>query len=287
METRYLESFIKVAELGSIAAAARQLDLTPTAVSLRIKALEAEVGIALIERAGRTVKPTRAGGKVLQQAGVVLQEVKKFNALASDDALPAGPLVLGATPSALKSIVPPVLRKWVDTYKNVEVLIEPASSNVLYERVMQSQLDAAILVHPWFEMPKVVGWKLLKKEQLILLTPSEVQKGDPFAIIKQHPFIRYDRRVVAGKMADDYLRLHNVHPHARVELDGLEYIAELVQAGLGVSVVPDWASGEELEPSLRRHALPQPVPTRSVGLVWLRNNPKVKLVEAFLQLAAA
>lgn len=284
MDTRYLESFIKVAELGSIAAAARLLDLTPTAVSLRIKALESEVGIALIERAGRTVKPTQAGSKVLKQAAVVLREVKNFSSLASNDELPAGPLLLGSTPSGLKSIVPPILRKWVGKYKNIEILIEPASSTVLYERVMQGQLDAAVLVHPWFEMPKTVGWKLLKKEQLILLTPSEIHEGEPFSIINRHPFIRYDRRVVGGKMADDYLRLHNVYPRASFELDGLEYIAELVKARLGVSVIPDWSRDADFEPSLRRHPLPEPVPTRSVGVMWLRAGPNAKLVEAFLEL---
>lgn len=285
MDTRFLESFVKVVELGSIAAAARLLDLTPTAVSLRLKALEAQVGTPLIERAGRTVKPTQAGSKVLKQAGLILREVKNFNSLASNNELPAGPLTLGATPSALKGMVPSVLKKWVDKYENIEILIEPASSTVLYDRVMQGQLDAAVLVHPLFEMPKVVGWKLLRKEQLILLTPSSIKKGDPFAIINPNPFIRYDRRVVAGKMADDYLRSHNIHPKARLELDGLDYIADLVKAGLGVSVLPDWATGNHLETSLARHALPEPVPTRSIGLLWLRTNPRAKLVQAFLELA--
>ena len=285
VDTRFLESFVKVVELGSIAAAARLLDLTPTAVSLRLKALEAQVGTPLIERAGRTVKPTQAGSKVLKQAGLILLEVKNFNSLASNNELPAGPLALGATPSALKGIVPSILKKWVDKYENIEILIEPASTTVLYERVMQGQLDAAVLVHPLFEMPKVVGWKLLRKEKLILLTPSAIKKGDPFAIINQNPFIRYDRRVVAGKMADDYLRSHNMHPKARLELDGLDYIADLVKAGLGVSVLPDWAIGNEPETFLIRHALPEPVPTRSIGLLWLRTNPRAKLVQAFLELA--
>ena len=287
MDTRFLESFVKVAELGSIAAAARSLDLTPTAVSLRIKALEREVGIVLIERSGRTVKPTAAGSKVLKQAAVVLHELKSFRALASDDELPAGPLILGSTPSGLKGILPPILKKWVDIYHNVEVLIEPAASTVLYDRIMQGQLDAAILVHPSFELPKSAGWKPLKEERLILLTASHVRKGDPFDIIREHPFIRYDRRVVAGKMADDYLKLHSVYPRAILELDGLEHIADLVKTRLGVSVVPDWATGHELEPSLRRHILPEPVPTRKLGIMWLRNHPKVGLVEALLKLVTS
>lgn len=286
MDTRFLESFVQVVELGSIAAAARYLDLTPTAVSLRIKALETVVGAALVERAGRTVKPTQAGGKVLEQARLILLEVKNFNSLASNTELPAGPFTLGATPSALKGMLPPILRKWVDTYRNTEMLIEPASSTVLYEKVMRGELDAAILVHPWFDIPKTVNWKVLRTERLILLTPSHIARGNPFDIIKAHPYIRYDRRVVAGKMADDYLKGHRIYPNAHLELDGIDYIADLVKSGLGVSVLPDWATGDQIESSLMRHSLPDPVPTRSLGLLWLRANVREKLAHAFLDLAS-
>ncbi len=285
MDTRFLESFVQVVELGSIAAAARSLALTPTAVSLRLKALEAEVGTALVERAGRTVQPTQAGGKVLKQARLLLQEVKNFNSLASNTELPAGPLVLGATPSALKGMLVPILQKWVERYPNIEVLIEPGSSTVLYERVMSGVLDAAILVHPLFDVPKTVNWKTLRTEPLILLTPSDMAHRDPFSVIREHPYIRYDRRVVAGKMADDYLKSHKLYPHARLELDGIDYIADLVKAGLGVSVLPDWAHGNRLDPALTRHRLPEPVPTRNLGLLWLRTNAREKLVRAFLDLA--
>src|SRR5690606_39611340 len=102
---------VQTCALPIFAAAARALDLTPTAVSLRLKALEAEVGTALVERAGRTVQPTQAGGKVLTQARLLLQEVKNFNSLASSTELPAGPLVPGATPSALKGMLLPILQR--------------------------------------------------------------------------------------------------------------------------------------------------------------------------------
>ena len=285
MDTRFLESFVQVVELGSIAAAARALDLTPTAVSLRLKALEAEVGTALVERAGRTVQPTQAGGKVLKQARLLLQEVKNFNSLASSTELPAGPLVLGATPSVLKGMLVPILQKWVKKYSNIEVLIEPGPSTVLYERVMSGALDAAILVHPLFEVPKTVNWKTLRTERLILLAPADMAGRDPFAVIREHPFIRYDRRVVAGKMADDYLKANKLYPHVRLELDGIDYIADLVKAGLGVSVLPDWAHGNLLDPALTRLRLAEPVPTRKLGLLWLRTNGREKLARAFLKLA--
>ena len=66
MDIRYLQSFVTVVDLGSLAQAARQLDLTPAAVAARIHALEEDLGSILIKRAGRTVKPTAAGINILE-----------------------------------------------------------------------------------------------------------------------------------------------------------------------------------------------------------------------------
>ncbi|RYF57150.1 MAG: LysR family transcriptional regulator, partial [Comamonadaceae bacterium] len=61
MDIRYMQSFVAVVEGGSFAEAARRLDLTSAAVAARIKALEEELGVTLVKRSGRSVKPTASG----------------------------------------------------------------------------------------------------------------------------------------------------------------------------------------------------------------------------------
>ena len=150
MDSRFLHTFIVVAERGSIAEAARHLGLTPTSVAQRLHALEADIGSRLIVRAGRTVKPTVAGLRVLDHAHRVLREVRDLRSAASDTDLPAGPLRMGATPTALTGIFPPMLKRWAARHPQIEIYIEPASTNLLYERVISGHLDAAVLVHPLF-----------------------------------------------------------------------------------------------------------------------------------------
>jgi DNA-binding transcriptional LysR family regulator len=60
MDTKFLDSFVTVVDHGSIAEAARRLNLTPGAVAQRVRALEEEIGAALLIRSGRTVRPTEA-----------------------------------------------------------------------------------------------------------------------------------------------------------------------------------------------------------------------------------
>ncbi len=272
-------------ELGSIAEAARKLDMTPATIAQRIRALEAGIGSQLIVRSGRTVKPTAAGTRILERARSVLREVRDLESAASDTDLPAGPLRLGVIPTGLTGIVPVVLKKWVKRHPHIGIYIEPATSTVLYSRVMAGDLDAAVLVHPMFELPKTCAWHGLRREALVLLTPAGMKVKDPLATISSEPFIRYDRQVVAGKMADDYLRQRGIRPQVRVELDGLEYIAKLVAEGLGVSVLPDWAVVGPADPALKRWPLPAPVPVREVGVVWQRSTVRAPLVEAFVALA--
>jgi DNA-binding transcriptional LysR family regulator len=285
MDTRFLQSFVHVVESGSIAEAARRLDLTPASVAQRLKALEASLGSRLVARSGRTVRPTAAGSRVLERARQVLDEVRDLKSAASGTDLPAGPLRLGATPTALTGIMPPILKRWVARHPDIEIYIEPAPSTLLYGQVLAGDLDVAVLVHPMFELPKGYAWRALREEPLMLLTHANLRVRDVVATVAREPFIRYDRGVVGGKLADDWLRGHGLRPHVRFELDGIDSIAKLVAEGLGVSILPDWTVTGRPDPALRRWPLPAPRPSRTVGLLWRPASVRAPLVQALVDMA--
>jgi len=285
MDTRFLQSFVAVVESGSVADAARRLGVAPTTIAQQMKALEADIGAELLMRVGRTVKPTVVGARIVEQARDLLRSVEDLRSAASDTGLPAGPLRLGATPTALMGLLPSILRRWMSAYPSTQIYIEPGTSATLLQRVMSGQLDAAILVHPPFVLHKTCAWERLREEPLIMLTPSEMKVQDVFITAAREPFILYDRNVVAGKMADDYLRRNNVRPKVRFELDGIEHIAQLVAEGFGVSILPDWPLLGPPDPRTKRWKLPAPCPSREVGLVWLRHSTRSPLAIALYELA--
>ncbi len=259
--------------------------MAPTTIAQQMKALEADIGTELLMRVGRTVKPTVVGARIVEQARDLLQNVQDLRSAASDTGLPAGPLRLGATPTALMGLLPPILRRWMSAYPATQIYIEPGTSATLLQRVMSGQLDAAIVVHPTFALHKTCAWEPLREEPLIMLTPSEMKVQDVFITAAREPFILYDRNVVAGKMADDYLRRNNVRPKVRFELDGIEHIAQLVAEGFGVSILPDWPLLGPPDPRTKRWKLPAPCPSREVGLVWLRHSTRSPLATALYGLA--
>ncbi|WP_343719546.1 LysR family transcriptional regulator [Achromobacter dolens] len=284
MDSRFLQTYVHVVELGSIAQAARHQGLTPATVQQRLRALEADMGSALIARSGRTVKPTAAGTRILERARNVLRDLRDLRSAATESDLPAGPLRLGATPTALTGIMPPVLRTWAARYPHIEIYIEPAPTTLLYSKVLAGELDGALLVHPLFALPKSCVWRDLRREPLVLVTPADMAVRDPLTVIAREPYIRYDRSVVGGRMADDYLRARDLRPHVRFELDGIDSIAKLVSEGLGVALLPDWATTGASAP-VRRWPLPAPCPVRTVGALWPRSGVRSELMRVFVELA--
>lgn len=273
--------------MGSIAEAARHLDMTPAAVAQRVKALEAALGSQLIARSGRTVRPTAAGSRILERARTLLRDVLDLKSAASNTELPAGPLRLGATPSTLTGIVPSILKRWVEAYPGIEVHIEPGASGVLRDRVQCGYLDAAILVHPLIALPKTFAWYSLRKEPLILLSPADLRVDDVLEILAREPFIRYGRQSVGGRLADNYLREKGIRVRVRFELDNINPIAKLVAEGLGVSVLPDCGAIGASDPALTRWSLPAPRPSRTIGVLWLRSTSRSQLVEAFISVVSS
>ena len=108
---------------------------------------------------------------------------------------------------------------------------------------------------------------------------------DPHETLQTEPFVRYDRNVVGGQLADSYLRQHGIVTNQRCELDGLAAIAALVDRGLGVSLVPDWNPRPLAELSLAKWPLPHALLKRQVGLIWNRSSARIRLVQAFLAIA--
>lgn len=281
METQFLQSFVSVVEAGSLAEAARRLDLTPAAIAARVRALEQDLGTPLVRRAGRHVKPTEAGLRMLERARVVLRDVRDLRASARDDA-PLGELRVGVSVSALTGVMPPVLTQLYRRYPKLAVYVEPGTSSHLYHRMMGGHVDVAFIVQPQFALPKGYAWHTVAEEPLVVLAPHGTASRDAHALMAEQPFIRYDRAAWGGRLADRYLRQHGIRPRERLEIDGLMAIASMVREGLGVSLVPDWAPEWLDSIGIVRVPLPGPAPLRRMGIVWATQTPHAALAEAFV-----
>lgn len=281
-----MHTFVAVVDHGSMAAAARVLNITPAAVAQQIRTLEREIGAPLIARAGRSVHVTEPGSRILDRTRELLRGVADLSTIATDET-PAGELRLGAGTNALTGLVPDILARLVELHPKLKVFIRPGYSPDLYRAVESGDLDAAVVLEAPFPLPKTCGWELLREEELVVLAPRKWAGRDPHELLRSEPLVRYDRTQWGGRVADHYLQQAGIVPQERFELNALNAIAVMVDRGLGVSLVPDW-----LRPwpeGLDVVCLPLPLPSepRRIGVVWSRATVRHRLVTAFLREARA
>ena len=282
METQYLHTFVSVVDQGSMAAAARTLNITSAAVAQQLHTLERELGAKLVARVGRTVSVTEEGARILQRARELLRGVADLRSIAQDSPV-SGELRLGACPTALAGMLPDILAGMVEAFPLINVFIKPGYSADLYRAVENNDLDAAFVLQAPFDLPKTCAWRLLREEPLVMLAPASMAGRDPHELLASEPLIRYDRHEWGGRQADEYLRAAGIVPRERFELNALTAIAVMVDRGLGVSLVPDWARPWPEGLKLVRIPLPLPALPRRIGVVWSRSSVRVRLVNALLQ----
>lgn len=282
METGYFSTFLLVVESGSMSEAARRLELTPAAVAHQLRLLERELGTRLVTRAGRTVALTEAGHRLAERAGAILRELGNLKAAINDEAA-AGELRLGAINTALHSVLPEVLAGLVKLHPAARVEVRSGLSTDLYDAVLRGELDAAVCLHPPFALPKALNWDLLGEEPLVVMAPPKWRRRDALALLREEPFIRYDRALGGGRQADAYLRKLGIVPRERFQLSSLPAIAMLVDRGLGVSLAPDasvpWLRGLRVA----RLPLPDQPYRRRLGVIWPRASLRTRLIQALVQ----
>jgi DNA-binding transcriptional LysR family regulator len=284
METDFLRSFLLTVQAGSMSEAARRQDCTPAAIAQQIRALERELGTALVARSGRTVRPTEAGQRLAERAAGLLRGLDELRGWVNEEAA-AGELRIGAINTALHSVLPEVLRVFTARCPQVWVRVEAGMSDALYGAVQRGELDAAVCLHPPFQLPKTLDWALLREEPLVVLAPARLARRDAHELLATQPFIRYDRALGGGKQAERYLRRAGIVPLERYELSSLLAIGMLVERGLGVSLVPDMTSPLAGQLRVARLPLPQATEPRRFGVLWPRGTVRARLVREFVNCA--
>ena len=278
MDIRYLESLISVAELGSIARAARAQNLTPAAVGQRIALLEKHFGAALLDRSAHKATPTEACLKLLPRARRVVDEVYAMNSLIEPSGL-AGKFHLGAISTALTGILPGTIRLLAETAPKLVLQIKPGTSNSLFNDLSERKIDAAIIALPPYALPRSFHVELLRDEPLALIS-CNARGQNLREKLEQNPYICYDAESWGGLRANRFLKDNRIRIEPFYELDALEAIEKLVHQGMGVSLVPLWSGLDLGRPGLEAETIAGEQYRRKVVLVSPVDNPRPRIVEA-------
>jgi DNA-binding transcriptional LysR family regulator len=283
---RHLRTFVTVAREGTLAAAAERVALTQAAVSLHLRALEAELKRELFDRSGRRLALNAAGRELLPVAQRMLSlhdELRSAHAA-------GGPLSGRYRVGSIVSAVAPLSRALVALKQQHPLLdahLVAAKSVELVAQLEAGELDAAIVVRGEARPAPSFAWTPLYSEPLVVVAHPGVKGHDALRTLREQPFLRFDPSQRSGALIDRALRRHRVRVQEFLELNSTEGLVELVRQGVGVSLLPRLQRATwERDPALRLMALPGEPLLRHVGLLQRRDR-RAPLARAIAEHLAA
>jgi len=146
MNTRFIETFVTLAELESFRATARVLHATPATISLRIKSLEDELRTELIDRSTTQFRLTPAGESLLGLARNVVDAARALREAAGQEVIVGGKLRLGVIETVVHSWLSHYVTHLNSKFPQLDVDLTVDSSAVLQQRLLAGELDLAIRV---------------------------------------------------------------------------------------------------------------------------------------------
>jgi DNA-binding transcriptional LysR family regulator len=281
MNTRLLETLFAIRDAGSIAGAARKLNVSTAAVSERIHLLEDELGARLVVRSGRTVSLTPAGANILPYAEEIIRRVKELPRRAQPDKI-QGHLAIGAVASILARLFPGVLQRSTRDYPDLDLVVVPGTSSHLFDRVTRGEISCAVIGKPPFELGKAYNWTTLRKENLVLLSRWDDPVESVQTVLATRPLIRVDTNAWTGQVVNQYLRDIAVPVKVILELDAFEATRHLVARGVGVSLQPDSGFPDGPTTGLRKTPIASDKYTREMGLLSRATSGEQMLISTML-----
>jgi DNA-binding transcriptional LysR family regulator len=251
MEIRQLRAFVAVAEMGTFTAAAERVHITQSAISMQIRQLEDEAGVRLFVRAPRRVLLTEAGEKMLAHAQNILREhdaaLVEMSELAG---LEHGRLRIGSASANISSeSLPPVLRALRERHPRMEIFVKTGTSEALVGQLLSGELDMALVSLP-VEARGIRTETLMTDSLVAIVCPGHELAGKRVVsayTLAGEKLILGERGGNTRRILEQFFAGAGVRPTVSMELNRLAAIKRMVEACMGVGIVPLQSVREEVE----------------------------------------
>jgi LysR family transcriptional regulator, hydrogen peroxide-inducible genes activator len=275
---RQLGYLVELAERLNFRVAAEAQFVTQSTLSAGIKELESVLGVQLVERDRRHVRLTAVGEEVVARARELLAAATDLAEAARSAALPlSGPLRLGAIPTIAPYLLPSVLPALRRTHPDLKLYLREDLTARLIERLSAGALDVALIALP-FDTGDFYVRELFTDDFWFV-----GREADPALRKKAVPLERVDTGDMLLLEEGHCLRDHAIAacgprraPESGVEATSLTTLIQMVEGGLGVTLLPEITLNAGILKGTRLVARPltRPTPSRTLALVSRRTSAR-------------
>ena len=240
--------FVKVADLGSFAKAATQLDISNAVVTRHVADLEGRLGTRLMNRTTRSLSLTESGQVYLEKVRVIIDELEDVEQMVLERTHdPVGTLRIAAPVVFGLHNLAPVINDYMKKYP----LVVPDVSLVDREvDLVEEGFDVGIVIARFVRSASIVSRRLTTGCMVVCATPDYLEEhGTPLEPeqLLEHPHLSLpaefwgDERVFAGPQGEVRVRLHNL-----MRANNTEMLRQMTLHGAGISILPSYLIGRDM-----------------------------------------
>ncbi|MBU2966146.1 LysR family transcriptional regulator [Amphritea sp. 2_MG-2023] len=295
MNSKQLLYFLKTAELCSIAAAARELEIAQPSISLQLENLEHELGTSLFDRDYRGVRLTESGQLFKAHAESIMRQVDQAKLdIRQSEQEPAGRLVLGMTQPIGNVVSVPLLKLVEQRYPKIELDLFAGLSYSLSAQLLNGEIDLAISSPDGSDMKQLTQEHLFRENLYLAMgdtpqvssqKPLRQRESISFAELAKHEVIVTGRQDSLGYVLRQYEQRHGINVRHKPGFGQLMTTLRYVSDGYGMLLSPS-SSFYHLEETGQVHALEivDPCMKRDVYITRAANRPRTSLMRAVIPL---
>jgi LysR family nitrogen assimilation transcriptional regulator len=242
MNLKQLETFVRVAEMGSFSKAALVLDTVQPALSRQVRQLEIDLHVTLLERTGRGVVLTEAGKRLFEHSvGILALVARAREDLESSRDEPAGRVVLGMPPSLGRQLTVPLVETFKQQWPRARLAVVEGLSAHVAEWIATGRVDIGLLYNP--EPHAALEIEPLRVEPLCLVSARGAAGSGigetpvTLAELARLPLVIPERTHAIRRLLEAQAALHGVKLDVAWEISSVPAILALVAGGHGHAVL--------------------------------------------------
>ena len=271
---RRLRAFCHTARLRSFTRAAEYLFSSQPSISQQVRALEEEFAVLLLDRDGPGLSLTPAGRKLYQLALPVVAGIDRLPDLFADlhHGSLSGELRIAAGESVAEFVLPDHVKRFHALYPAVEVNVRTGSGSERLGWLRDYEVD--VVFSATDSPPRDLEFRFLFASVHTLITPEDHPLAGRQSVtleeVASYPIIALPRGTPLRRLRDLFARMRGVTIDVAVEVGGWQAVKRYVEAGAGISVVPDVCLAEQ--DRLAKIPMTELLPTRPYGILIRRDE---------------
>ena len=240
LNLRQLRYFVSIVEAGSFSRAAANINVAQPALSQQIAELEAGLGVSLLHRTPRGVRPTPAGETLLREATSILRQVEQLpGVVRSSGGEPEGPVSLGMSSTLAAMFSAPFIDRCKSELPNVKLRLITGDSLLMRSQLLASLLDVAVTFEDE-EAPGFSRWPLFR-QRLYLIWSDKLPGGSASISVRELaalPLLLPTHPNVTRTKLEQAFDAAGVTPNIFAESNLMSGLLSAAESGIGGAVIP-------------------------------------------------